>query len=693
MRVGPVRLALSTALALPILALAQAPADRPPLVVPTGVDLVQVDAVVMDKDGRQVTDLRAEDFEIVEDGKKRAIANFRYVRTGRAEAPSGPAPSAQAPVAPGFLPPSAEPGTLAIVVDDLSLTFEGNVEARRTLTRLVDERLTHGELVAIVRTGGGSGNLQQFTTDKRLLKAAIAGMPFNLGGRGPVSAVGAGGPAGMAGGGMNTGPPGDASVQAYLNRLERGVDRPRQVNLALGTLSALEAVVRALSGMPGRKALLFVSEGFVLADKHGGTEQVLARMHDVIDTANRASVVIYGLDAGGLRTYGPSASEILRTPGDVKDYASNARGIGRELQTGMESLSVDTGGLALRDTNDLDAAVGRVLDDQRGYYLLGFEPAEGASDRRRHKVSVKVKRPGLRVRSRSTFYPRSPVPARDDSTLITTLIAPFAATDVPVRLTALFHHDPPKGSFVRTLLFIDAHEITFREEPDGTLTTEVEAAALSFGAEGRFAGQAGGTYTLRMSQDAAAAALERGLVLTLDIPAEPGAFQIRSAVRDVATGRAGSAFQFIEVPDVSKGGLALSGIVMSGTDAPAPTVAAETVLQADATPAVRRFSPGDQVAYAFAVYNASRERPPGTPGLDVRISLSREGVALAVVPGPAVSVPSAAGPVPVAGALRLARELSPGTYTLLVLVRDPARRTDEQDAVQQIDFEIAVGGP
>ena len=208
-----------------------------------------------------------------------------------------------------------------------------------------------------------------------------------------MSAVGAGGPAGMAGGGMNAGPPDDAAVQAYLDGSST-VSTGRARSLALGTLSALEAVVQALARMPGRKALLFVSEGFVLADKHGATEQVLARMHDVIDTANRASVVIYGLDPGGLRTYGPSASEILRAPDDVKDYASNARGIGRELQTGIVSLAVDTGGLALRDTNDLDGAVGRVLDDQRGYYLLGFEPAEGASDRRRHKVALKVKRPG-----------------------------------------------------------------------------------------------------------------------------------------------------------------------------------------------------------------------------------------------------------------------------------------------------------
>lgn len=689
-------LAIGIVLAAPTLA--QASGERQPtLVVPVGVELVQVDAVVTDKDGRYVTDLAPEDFEIVEDGKTRPIANFRYVETdvpGRS-AVSGLAPAATAP-------PSATARTLAIVIDDMSLTFEGNLRTRAALDRMVEEQLAPGERVAIVRTGGGMGNLQQFTADKRFLKAAIAGVPFNLAGRGIVaSAVTAGDPGSATGatpisqgGGAAGGPPSDpggaaiAAMQASLNALELRQERRRQVSIALGTLSSLEAVVQALARLPGRKSLLFVSEGFVLGDARDDALRVRARMRDVIESANRASVVVYALDAAGLRTYGAGASQILRVPSDVTDFVPNASANLRELQTGIVSLAEETGGLALVNTNDFDAAIARVVRDQRGYYLLGFEPTDGSADRRgRHRVSLKVKRPDLRVRSRRTFYARTELPAKEDTKLITTLVSPFAATDVPVRLTALFHHDPAKGSFVRTLLHIDARQLTFHTEPDGALTTQVEAASLAFGANGRFAEQAGGTYPLRVKPEAAAAAMQSGLVLTLDIPTKPGPYQIRSAVRDVATGQAGSAYQFVEVPDVSKGGMALSGIVMSGTDAPAATAIAEAVLDPDSTPAVRRFTPGARVAYAFAVYNARRERA-GAPGLDVQLGLSRDGVALAVVPGPAVPLPSAAGPVPVAGALRLAPQLPPGTYTLLVLVNDPARTDKNRAAAQQIDFEI-----
>lgn len=680
MRIPSIALAL---MALP--ALAQAPSERPPLVVPVGVDLVQVDAVVTDKDGRYVTDLTAADFEIVEDGSTRAIANFRYVQNAAPVSDAATVPVA-APASPAT---PAETRTLAIVIDDLSLSFEGSVWAKRALGRLVDERLAPGELAAIVRTGGGMGNLQQFTSDKRLLKAAILGVPFNLHGRGPVAAVEADP---NAPGQNELAPASDpagatmAAMQARLRGLEEKADRQRQVSLALGSLTSVEAVVQALARMPGRKALMLVSEGFVLAEGRNDVGRVSARLHEVIEGANRASIVVYALDPAGLKTYGASASQFFTTTASARVAAQSASASAREVKTGIVRLAEETGGLALVDTNDLDGSVERVFQDQRGYYLLGFEPAEGtAASQGRHKVEVKAKRSGLRVRARRTFYARQPLPPpAEDPNLMTTLVSPFTATDVPVRLTALFHHDPPKGSFVRALLYIDAQALTLRAQPDGTSTTEVEAAALAFGATGRLMGEAGGTYSLRLAPAAAAAARAQGLVLTLDIAAPPGPYQIRSAVRDVATRRAGSAYQFVEVPDLAKGRMAVSGIVLSGTDAAG--AASDASLDPRSTPAVRSFDAGDRIAYAFAVYNAAR-RPTGEGGLDVRVGLVRDGVPVATIPGPAVSVPGG-GPVPIAGALRLSPRMAPGTYTLLVLVTDPARKPKEREAVQQIDFEV-----
>ena len=145
-------------------------------VIRVSTELVQVDAVVTDKQGRQVTNLTAKDFEIVEDGIKRPITHFRYVSFEPL-----PLPTPTVPAASRLPPPTRETTkrTLAIVFDDLSLSFQGQVWARQALHRLVAERMGAGDLVSIVRTGGGIGNLQQFTNDKRLLDAAIEGVRFD----------------------------------------------------------------------------------------------------------------------------------------------------------------------------------------------------------------------------------------------------------------------------------------------------------------------------------------------------------------------------------------------------------------------------------------------------------------------------------------------------------------------------------
>jgi hypothetical protein len=170
------------------------------------------------------------------------------------------------------------------------------------------------------------------------------------------------------GGGAEGGPPSDpggaaiAAMQASLNALDQRLERQRQVSIALGALSALESVVQALARMPGRKSLLFVSEGFVLADSRDDGLRVRARVRDVIESANRASVVIYGLDAAGLRTYGAGASESLRARSDVESFVPNAASNLREVQTGIVSGHRPDG---------VGDVVGRGLDHRRH---LGAQP-------------------------------------------------------------------------------------------------------------------------------------------------------------------------------------------------------------------------------------------------------------------------------------------------------------------------------
>src|SRR5687768_7057387 len=139
-------------------------------VVRISTNLVQVDSVITDSKGKQVTDLRADEVQIMEDGKPQKITNFSYTAldltgTSRPTAPAKPADKNAPPVPPVRLKPEQVRRTMALVVDDLGLSFEGAYAVRRALKKFLDQQMQPDDLVAIMRTGGGIGALQQFTTD------------------------------------------------------------------------------------------------------------------------------------------------------------------------------------------------------------------------------------------------------------------------------------------------------------------------------------------------------------------------------------------------------------------------------------------------------------------------------------------------------------------------------------------------
>src|SRR5262245_13361980 len=144
-------------------------------VVKITTNLVQVDAVVT-KDGKPVTNLTAEDFEIFEDGKPQAITSFAYISNlPNSASPAVPRDTkTTAPVVP-YAPVKPNEGrrTIAFVVDDLGLSAESIPSVRQQLRKFVTEQLQPNDLVAIIRTGGEMGALQQFTNDKRVLTRAL----------------------------------------------------------------------------------------------------------------------------------------------------------------------------------------------------------------------------------------------------------------------------------------------------------------------------------------------------------------------------------------------------------------------------------------------------------------------------------------------------------------------------------------
>jgi VWFA-related protein len=691
-------------------------------VVRITTNLVQVDAVVTDKNGKVVTDLKSEELEIFEDGRKQKITHFSY-NVAEAPAPERPALTVVAdknapPVPPTRLKPEDIRRTIAIVVDDLGLSFESTYYVRRALKKFVDEQMQPGDLVAIIRTGGGMGALQQFTADKRQLYAAIERVKWNALGRGGVSAFAA-----ML-------PPTPGASGAEIDALTEEQNQARDETFSVGTLGAISYVVRGLRELPGRKSILLVSDGFKISSLEDPTQTnqsplsrfprnnlAANKLSRLLDEANRASVVIYTMNATGLQTMGLTAADDAsgRSSDEVEQQLGKRRTAAFENQEGLDVLARETGGIAIHNTNDLSRGIRRVLEDQKGFYLIGYRPDSSTFDARSgrrtfHKLSLKVTRPGkFNVRMRNGFFgvsdeDRRPAQPTLAQQLVDALTSPFGATGVHLQLTSLFANDARFGSFMRSVLHIDGRDLTFIDEPDKMHKCVFDVLTMTFGDNGTLVDQPNGrTYTLNFPDDLYKRVLRDGLVYNVTVPVKkPGAYQLRMSLRDSATERIGSANQFIEVPDLKKDRLAISGVVLRGTNTGSRTAGTsananpgespEGVEQgnAEASPAVRHFARGMFMDYVFVIYNAHVDKSNIQPRVTTQVRLFR-GSAL-VFNGKENPYSAAGQPdfkrLIAAGEIQLGTDLVPGEYTLQIVVNDLLADQKHRTVTQWMDFEI-----
>src|SRR5262249_32252792 len=142
------------------------------------------------------------------------------------------------------------------------------------------------------------------------------------------------------------------------------------------------------------------SDGFQIFGREGTNQRVLDSLRRLTDLANRASVVIYTIDSRGLQTLALSAADNARgAPEQIEQALTNRRDQFFWSQEGLNYLAQQTGGFFIHNSNDMGRGIRRVLDDQKGYYLIGYIPEETTfkavrGERKFHKISVKVTRPG-----------------------------------------------------------------------------------------------------------------------------------------------------------------------------------------------------------------------------------------------------------------------------------------------------------
>lgn len=679
--------------------------DDDPDVVRITANLVQIDAVVT-KDGKHVTDLKPEDFEIFEDDKPQAITQFSYVSNVPASvAAAKPMASRPAdpltPVVPVKVRPNETRRTFVLLVDDLGISADTMGRLKRQLRKFLDQQLQPNDLVSIITTGGNEvGALQQFTTDKRILSSAVEHLRWDPCSRGGSNVFGGSRP--------------QLCSQSTIGR----------------TLQVLRFALQGMRELPGRKSLVVFSgslpyerqEGPLSGFEGTSTESLsveaapqtsgndpgigdqltpqnaasamVAALRRIAELAIRASVVIYAVDTRGLETTGWQAMD--RPVGGaqhVRDRATasmlSARsGFLVDGRDGGKLLAKDTGGFAVFNSNDF--GLDRVMEDQAGYYLIGYRPNDETFDRRFHHIRVRAKRSGVEVRTRKGFYGISEAEAKAAAATLSArdqlskaLMSPFGANDVSVRLTTIHLDDPVKGSVLRSFLFLNARDLSFTHLPDGMHEAKFDLSSVLYGDYGRVVRRQDDKVTLRLRPARYEQVMREGVVYKFDRPAGgPGNFQFRVALQDTVSSRIGAAGQFIEIPHLGSRRLTLSGILLGG-------VGSEQE-QLRSGPGVRQFRPGAGVNLVYLIYNAVIDPATRLPRLTAQTRILRDGEVVYTGTETPIDFTGQADLQRVAAGaqLQLGSALTPGDYVLQVIVEDQLSREKQRIATQWIDFAI-----
>ncbi len=684
------------------LAQAQKPAAPVPTQTPVKVDqddvvkittnLVQVDAVVT-KDGKPVRDLKAEDFEIYEDGHKQEISSFAFISnvgTTSTSPPETAKPQATA-LPPAYskpLRPNDPRRVIALVVDDLGLSVQSMAAVRKQLRKFVDQQLAPNDLVAIIRTGGTVGALQQFTNDSRLIDKALSQVKWNI-----CSRVG-----------TSVFAPSDPFITSLPQ--EPGNCGNTSVNSIIVTMRALRFIVEAMGEIPGRKSMIVFSDSlpreeqdftsaFAQRQEPVGATSLISPdnrdfnslLYKIAEKAIRSSVVIYAVDAGGLQYTGLTAADNLSNISSrtVNNSTLQSRSLLiQQRREGAELIAKETGGFLVRNSNDFQ--LDKILEDQSGYYLLGYRPTDETFNRKFHHIKARVKKPGLSLRTRYGFFGVSEDDvdrakrAPTDKAMVA-LMSPFGAQELLVDLNAFFTNDKD-GSLIRSLVFLSAKDLSFTDEPDGWHNATIRLQGMIFGDNGAIVDQQTFARKISLRGETYQKALRDGFMIRFDMPVKrSGAYQMRIAALDVTTSKVGAAGMFVQVPDLSNHHLALSGIVVSGSD----------INDHDSgVSALRHFNAGTNLQFGCGIFNAMLDQTTKSPNISVQAQLFREDKQ--VFSSPAMKVDTSNQTdmtrLVATGVLRLNPNLETGPYFLQLIATDLAAKDKQVQAVQWIDFEI-----
>lgn len=586
----------------------QQPSPQPPVAYSVDVTLVEIDAVVIDSAGRTVRDLRREDFELLEDGTPQTIDRVSLVNLPieRAEAR---APDAAAPAPDVQSNRHRFDGRLyVLLLDDLHTAPLRSDRVRMAARRFVEEHLQPADLAAVVHVGKPGADSQDFTADRSLLLASIARF---TGGK-------------LRSETLNRADEYNREL-LFTGRVPEKVDDPEAAARAHDARTAFDtvaAIANRLAPVRGRrKALLWFGEGveYDMFDvlRRGEASAVLEGSRAAVSAANRANVAIYGVDVRGLGGLGSEALQ-LTSPAADPTRGLDASGLGRELfrsQENLRSVSNNTGGFAVVNSEEFTRAFDRVVEETSAYYVLGYYPTGERRDGSYRRVEVRVNRSGATVRARRGYVaarethrtapgqrePRSATVLRD------ALVAPIPRSALPMAV----HVAPFKGrgDKASVLVTVEYQAAAFQSLAGASPEqNRLHASVVAVSASGSVANRDDSTIVLAVRPETQRVMQTFGFRTHTRLELRPGRHQVRVAAALGDVDLVGSVFQDVEVPDFSTRQLSMSGIVVTSSRAGlTPTARFDERVRdmLPAPPTTMREFPGDGAIALFAeIYEA-----------------------------------------------------------------------------------------
>lgn len=415
------------------------------------VSVVNVDVYVTDKKGNRVNDLTRDDFEIYEDGRPVAITNFYAVKEGRAVNPQpapapAPAPTAEAQPPIPALPDLNEIRTpedqrlrLVVYIDNFNIRPFNRNRVMRELRAFLNEKLGREDEMMLVSYDRSLHVRRTFTSDPHLIATALLELEK------------------VSGHAVHH----DSDRREVLRQIEdsqsvneatmfaRSYSQSAFNDLSF-SIDALKNITDSLAGLPGRKAILYVSDGlqmiagqdiwYAVQNKYGEkstglTEQfqfdASRRFEELAAQANANRITFYTIDAAGLRTYSSISAENQTAGQPGQGVFIDSIQISN-LQTPLQMLAEKTGGVAVINANIVTPQLEKIATDFNSYYSLGYTPTHHG-DGRYHRIEVKVKRKGLQVRHREGYRDKNTESRMSDGTLAA-LRFPFENNPLDIKL-------------------------------------------------------------------------------------------------------------------------------------------------------------------------------------------------------------------------------------------------------------------